>query len=202
MVAGHIEERHLQLLDETVEFRPLLAAGISIFGTFDEVANRHDKLGLKQIELLDSARKNASTVATRPVGNDGELELPGSHVGLERRPRIFLLGCDIEAFFKGGRGTRIGNAAGKHQCGDHTECDKRHKGKPVHEKLQKGVEIASDCYLLGAFNTGQERSGDPHQNFLRDRMNCLHYDGMDAKEEYQIWAGCSTNESASGQVCT
>lgn len=139
-------------------------------------------------------------MATRPVGNDSELELPGSHVGLERRPRIFLLGCDIEAFFKGRGGTRIGNAAGKHQCGDHTECDKRHKGKSVHEKLQKGVEIASDCYLLGAFNTGQERSGDPHQNFLRDRMNCLHYDGMDAIEEDQIWAGCSTNESASGQV--
>ncbi len=115
VVAGNVEEGHLQLLDIAVELGPLLLVLVLLGRSLDEVAHRHDKLGLQQVDLLDGSGEHPGAVATGAVGNDGKLELVGCDVGLQAGPGILVLhfrhkarlGVSLQG------AARIGNTPGK-----------------------------------------------------------------------------------------
>ena len=137
VVPRNIEERHLQLLDKAVEFGPLLAIRFHVARSLDQVADRHDKLRLQEVDLLHGAGKHPGAMGTGAVGNNGELKLGRIGVGLERCPRIFLSGLDVEAFLNGWSGARIGDAAGEHEGGNDGKNRQGHEGETTHGILRR-----------------------------------------------------------------
>ena len=78
MVAGKVEEGHVESLDEGVEFLPLFTKH-SFVGLFcpslDEVAHTDHELGSQFVESLDCLGEDAGPDSTRPVRYQGELEI-------------------------------------------------------------------------------------------------------------------------------
>ena len=107
MVAGHVEERHLQFFDVTVELLPLrFELFVRLLAAFDQIADRQHELRLQQVEPSDGLREHLGPMAARSVADDGKLELGRVVVRLERRPRVALLLVDGE------RGSLLGTRKG------------------------------------------------------------------------------------------
>jgi hypothetical protein len=108
VVAGDVEEGHLQLGDVALEFFPLLGqlAGVGLVA-FDQVAHGEDELGLEQVQLLDGEGKDPGPVAAGPVADDGELEVGGVVVKAEVVPGVggFLVDLQVgRRFLPDGKG--------------------------------------------------------------------------------------------------
>jgi len=103
VVAGDVEERHLQLLHVPVELRPLGVEHLRLDRVpLDQVADRHHELGLEQVHLLHGAGEDLVAVPAGPVGDDDELELVRVGVWLEVRPRVLVFGGDLQVAAGGG----------------------------------------------------------------------------------------------------
>src|SRR5215471_4637289 len=75
MVAGDIEKRHLQLVDEPLEFLPLSAKRRGIFGiAFDQIAHGDDESRLHEIQLLDCHRKDTRSMAAGAIADNTEMK--------------------------------------------------------------------------------------------------------------------------------
>jgi len=78
VVAGDVEERHLEFRDVAIELIPLFLDGVILGGVaFDEVADGHHEFGLEQVDLIDGFREDVGSVAAGAIRNDRELELLG-----------------------------------------------------------------------------------------------------------------------------
>src|SRR5207248_924876 len=97
VIAGHVEERHLQLGGKGLELLPLLEDFIAIFRVaFDQVANRKHKLRLKQIDLLDGPREYFLSMPAGAITDDDELKILGGVVELEVAPWVSLFGLNAK----------------------------------------------------------------------------------------------------------
>src|SRR5262249_48079435 len=98
VVAGNVEEGHLELLDVAPELAPLLDPRWGRVGAaLDQVADAHYELGLEQVELLDGPAEDAGAVSAGPVADDGELELVLVAVEAQVSPRVEPLGLHAKS---------------------------------------------------------------------------------------------------------
>ena len=93
MVAGDVEERHLQAADVALELAPLgwrsrlCRSRVAL----DQVADGEDELRLQEVELLDGLREDAGAVAAGAVADDGEVEVGGVVVQPQVSPGVTAL---------------------------------------------------------------------------------------------------------------
>ena len=89
VVAGHVEEWHLQLVDEAVEFLPLRLEDLRTLVTaLDQVAHRHHKSRLQQVELLDRLGEDVGPMAASAVADEGELKIVIVRIDFQMADRI------------------------------------------------------------------------------------------------------------------
>ena len=102
VIAWHIEERHLQLFHIGLELCPFLLNLVRFIGIpFDEIAYRHDKFGLKQIDLLHGLGKYFRAMATGSVADNCKAEVIRVVVHFQTGPRVFIPDLNLKFFFEG-----------------------------------------------------------------------------------------------------
>src|SRR5436190_4178940 len=91
MIARHVEERGFKFAGVALDLVPLLVdLGLVLRVAFDQVADAHDELRLKQVELVDALLEHALPMSSRSIADDGELEMVGIILELEMGPRMPL----------------------------------------------------------------------------------------------------------------
>lgn len=88
MIAGHVEERGIELVDLDVDLVPLGSKLVRVLGIpFDIVANAHHELGLHEVDAFEHRTEYALSMTTRAVGHDRELEVRWVIAELQMSPR-------------------------------------------------------------------------------------------------------------------
>ena len=118
MVADHVEEGHLEAVDEALELVPLAVEHGAVVGVaLDQVAHAHHELGAHPVELAHRAFEHAVAVLAGAIGHDREAELVGIGEGGEAGPR-HLLGRALHLGVEARRGV-----AGEERAAAHGEAE-------------------------------------------------------------------------------
>jgi len=102
VIAWHIEKRHLQPFHIGLELCPFLFNLVRFFRIpFNKVAYRHNKFGLKQIDLLHGLGKDFRAMATRSVADNCKAEVIRIVVHFQTGPGVFIPDLNLKFFFEG-----------------------------------------------------------------------------------------------------
>ena len=114
VIAWYIEKRHLQLFYIGLELCPFLLNLVRFFRiSFDKVTYRHDKFGLKQIDLLHGLGKYFRAMATGSVADNCKAEVIRVVVHFQTSPGVFISDLNLKFFFEGWL-FRKSNSSNKH----------------------------------------------------------------------------------------
>ena len=93
VVAGGVEERHFELIDEALDLVPLAVKLRLVLGVaLDQVSDANHEGGFEEVDLRHRGGENAGSSAARAVADDDEVELVIRVVGVEARPGHRALG--------------------------------------------------------------------------------------------------------------